>query len=337
MNKISSGTILTARTLNRRQVLCWGASTAIGYPAVLRAQTSYPDKVVKIVVPSAPGGSLDAIARLVAEGLSGIWRQSVYIENRPGANFSIGATYVARAVPDGHTLLYCHDGVMAKNPALYANLTYNPLTDLMAVGKVTEGAAYMLVRSELPYKTFSEFLDAIRKQPEKFNHAAGGPAATFISEYFKSVAKVQYTEVPYKGSGPAIMAVAAGECDFTFGDFGSALTMLSTNRLRILASAAPARSKAEPDVPTIGEFFPTFEVVSWSGLVAPAKTPRAIIDKINADLELVAASPAAQKKMQSLGAEFSSASSPDDLQGRIRNDLEKWTALVKSLNMAINE
>jgi len=219
-----------------------------------------------------------------------------------------------------------------QNPALYPNLPYNPLTELTPVARVVTLPPIMYVRSNLPSATLGEFLQAMRAEPGKFNHAAGGPSATFISELLKFMSKVQYTDVPYKGAALAMTAVAAGECDFTFADPGSAAGLLGTGRIRALAAGSPTRLKQQPDLPTVAESVPGFDVLSWSGLIVPAKTPPEIIQKINASLRTIAGMPEARKQVEMIGLELEISSS-EEIDTKIRNDIQKWSRLVKERNI----
>lgn len=316
------------RDISRRVALVAIASLASQAASALAQASDFPAKVVHIVVPSSPGGSLDAVARVVGQKLSEIWRQPVIIDNKPGANFAIGASFVARAPADGYTLLYAHDGPMAMNPVLYQKLSYDPQKELTPIGRVVELPIVLYVNKSSPCKSFGEFMQALRAAPGKFNHANGGTATMMSSELFKSVAGVQYAEVPFKGGGPAVTAVAAGEADFTFADPGSAAAMLQGNRIRALATASPKRLPSQPRLPSITETVPGYATVSWSGLHAPAGTPAAVIRKINADLLRVLAQPETKARLEGLGVEVD-PSSPEELAAVIRSDTAKWAKLVK--------
>ena len=322
-----------AQEIRRRTLLQAAAmSASLAVPGVYAQSKGYPDKMVRIVVPSAPGGSLDLMARMMAQKLGERWNQTVVVENRPGANFAVGTSYVAKSAPDGYTLLYCHDGVMAKNPALYPNLSYNPLTELTPVICVVELYTLLYVRSNLPHDNLDSFLRALRAQPNKLNHAVGGPSGSFISGLFKSLAGVEYIDVPYKGAGPSMVALATGECDFTFADPGSAASILSSGRIRPLAVGSPKRLRLFPNLPALAEAVPEFDLSSWSGLIAPANTPDAVIRKINADVRVILAAESVKAQVEMLGLEVN-PSSPEELATRIRNDIRKWSKLVKERNL----
>ena len=319
-----------------RRALVWsaGLTSLARLPHALAQVAAYPSKTVKIVVPSSPGGSLDAVSRVIALKLGELWRQSVVVENKPGANFAIGASFVAKSPADGYTLLYAHDGVMAMNPVLYPKLSYDPLTELTPVGRVVDLPYVMYVSKSLQYRTLADFLQAMKASPGKFNHASGGTATMITSELFKAVTGLQYTDVPYKGGGPAVLAVAAGEADFTFADPGSAAPLLQTDRIRGFATASPNRLRLQPNLPSISETVPAFAVTSWSGLHAPAGTPPAIIQKINADMRTIMAQQDVRQRIDALGIEIN-PSTPEELAVQIRNDFQKWGKLVKDKNIVV--
>lgn len=311
-----------------------GAAVLAPWIGAFAQGAAFPNKPVRIVVPSAPGGSLDAVCRIVALKLSDLWKQPVIVDNKPGGNFAIGASFVAKAPSDGHTLLYAHDGVMAMNPVLYPKLSYDPQTELTPVARVVNLPSVIYTSKTLPYKTIAELLQAMRASPGKLNHASGGPAATMFSELFKAMSNVQYTEIPYKGAGPAVLAVASGEADFTFADPGSATALLQADRISALATANPRRLRSQPDLPAIAETVPSFSVASWSGLHAPAGTPPAIIRKINADVLAVLATADVKQRIDALGLEVN-PSSPEELALQIRGDMQKWAKLVKDKNIVM--
>ena len=302
--------------------------------SALAQPQAYPSKPVRIIVPSSPGGSLDVVARIIALKLGEVWKQSVIVENKPRANFAIGASYVAKSPPDGYTLLYAHDGAMAMNPVLYPKLSYDPVTELTAVGRVVDLSLVLYAGKSVPFKTIGEFVQAVRANPGKYNHASGGTATMMSSELFKAIANVEYADVPYKGGGPAVLAVAAGEADFTFADPGSAAALLQTERIRPLATASAKRLRTHPNLPTFAEVVPAYNSASWSGLHAPAGTPPAIVHKINADLKTVLAMPDVRTRLDELGVEVN-YSTAEELNLQIRADIQKWAKLVKEKNIAV--
>jgi tripartite-type tricarboxylate transporter receptor subunit TctC len=321
--------------ISRRSLMLGAATAALGTVTNVWAQgNAYPNKPVKIVVPSSPGGSLDAVARIIALKLADIWKQPVVIDNKPGANFAIGSSFVAKSPADGYTLLYAHDGAMSINPVLYPKLSYDPLTELTPIGRVVDLPLVVYVGKTVPFKTVGEFMQALRANPGKFNHASGGTATLMPSELFKAVSGVFYTDIPYKGGGPAVLAVAAGEADFTFADPGSASALLQTERIRGLATASPKRLASQPNLPSLSETVPEYATASWSGLHAPAETPAAIIQKINSDMRLALAMPDVKARIEGLGLEVNPSSS-EELARQIRADIQKWAKLVKEKNIVV--
>jgi tripartite-type tricarboxylate transporter receptor subunit TctC len=303
------------------------ALTACSFP-VFAQSNNYPSKPVRIVVPSSPGGSLDTVARLIGVKLGEIWGQPVIVENKAGGEFAVGATYVARSPADGYTLLYAHDALLAINPALNEKLAYDPLKDFTPVGRVVDLPLVLYVRRDLPQATVPALLQALRAEPDKFNHASGGSSTFMSSQLFKAVAEVKYTDVPYKGASPAITAVASGEADFAFADTGSANALLQAGRIRAMATAGPRRLKSQPTLPAIAETLPGFSNASWSGLHAPAGTPTPVLQKISTDLRTVLAMPDVLSRLQDLGLEVN-YSTPQELSQQIQADAKKWMKLAK--------
>lgn len=310
------------------------ALVALGPNAAFSQELAYPSRTVRIIVPSSPGGSLDAVARVIADRLSAAWKQSVVVENKPGANFAIGASYVAKAPADGYTLLYAHDGVMAMNPVLYPKLSYDPIRDLTPIGRVVDLPLVLYINRNRQFRSVSEFVETLRSAPGKFNHASGGTATMLTSELFKTVAGVQYADIPYKGGGPAVAAVAAGDADFTFADPGSATAMLQSERIYALATASPKRLRLQPKLPSISEAIPDYATASWSGLHAPVGTPATLIQKLNADLRRILGEAGVKARLDAFGVEVN-PSSPGELDSQIRADLANWARLVKEKNIQV--
>jgi tripartite-type tricarboxylate transporter receptor subunit TctC len=333
---MKQSTYTPALGITRRRALAASlALTGVVGETAFGQDLAYPTRTVRIIVPSSPGGSLDAVARVIAERLSAVWKQPVIVENKAGANFAIGTSYVTKAPADGYTLLYAHDGVMAMNPVLYPKLSYDPIKELTPIGRVVDLPLVLYVNRDRQFRNVAEFVQALRAAPGKFNHASGGTATMLTSELFKSVAGVQYADVPYKGGGPAVTAVAAGDADFTFADPGSAAAMLQGERIYALATASPKRLRLQPKLPSIAETIPGYGTASWSGLHAPAGTPTAVIQRISVDLRRILAEPGVRTWLDAFGVEVH-PSSPEELESQIRADLAKWARLVKEKNIQVS-
>ncbi|MBO9641968.1 MAG: tripartite tricarboxylate transporter substrate binding protein [Pseudacidovorax sp.] len=292
----------------RRRWLAVAAATALGTAALTPTvwAQSYPSKPITLVVGFAPGGSGDILARLMGDALGKALGQTVVVDNRPGAGATIATSYVATAPADGHTLLFVTSGFPGST-SLYPKLNYDTVKTFAPVAKVGASPVVVVVPAASPFKDFRAVLDAARKSPGKLNYAAGGGGATTTSlaaEFLKSDAKVDMQMIPYKGSGPALTALLAGEVDLGFDIPSSALPHIQTGKLRALAVTTAKRSAVLPEVPTVAELaLPGFEVTGWFGILAPAATPPAIVDRLNREVNAALAQPAVQQRLQALGVE----------------------------------
>lgn len=303
-------------------------AAAAALPVSAAAQ-AYPSRTVHIIVPSSPGGGLDVVARLVAAQLAKIWGQSVVVENRPGASMIIGITAAARATPDGYTLLVVHDGPMAMNPVIYAKLPYDPQRDFVPVSNLVTNPYAIIVTPSLGINTVAELLAYARANPGKLNHASGGPNTIMALELFNSLADVRITSVLYKGLGPAITSVMAGETHLSIPDTGSANAAIRSGKVKILAVTTLERVKIFPNVPTVSESgVPGYENSIWTGLFAPAGAPDEIVAKISKDVHQVLAEPDVRDRLATMYMEPAGWTG-EALAHRMRADRDKWARLVK--------
>ena len=260
-----------------------GVATAavalLGSPAPARAQASpdhgYPERTVRIIVPTAAGGSIDTTARLVAAALAERWGKPVVIENRPGAAMIIGAEAAAKSPPDGYTLLVAHDGTMAMNPVVYPSLAYHSQRDFEPLALLTSIAEVVLVNEAVPVKSIRELIAFAKANPGKLNHASGGTATLLALELFKAMAEVDITNIPFRGGAPAVTGVMSGETQVIFADLATAHAGMQSGKLRTLAVTTLKRVPRLPDVPTIDESgVPGYDVATWIGAFAPAARRR---------------------------------------------------------------
>jgi tripartite-type tricarboxylate transporter receptor subunit TctC len=297
-------------------------------PQVATAQ-AYPSKQVRLVVPAAPGGGLDSAARILSTYLSETWNQKVLVENRPGANSILGAEIAAKSAPDGYTLLIAPSGALTINPLVYPNLPYNPQRDLVPVSLISATSFMLLVNNDVPAATVPEFLAHLRANPGKLNHASNSASTIISSELLKSLAKVDFVDINYKGGGPATVSTMAGETQFCLVDTGSAAAAMKSGRVRALALTAPKRSRLHPDIPTLAEAgVPGYERSSWMVILAPAGTPPEIVARINTGLKQVLSQPKVIASMEGLGLDVV-ASSPEEAVRVLRNDAEQIARVVK--------
>src|SRR5690242_10886670 len=268
------------------------------------AAADYPTKPIRLVVPFPPGGTTDILARAVAQKLAETWNQQVIVDNRSGAGGNIGADLVAKAAPDGYTLVMGTVGTHAINPNLYGKMPYDHVKDFAPVILVAGVPNVLVVNPSVPAKTVQEFIAYAKANPGKLNFASSGSGTSIhlSGELFKVMTGVQMTHVPYKGSAPALTDLVGGQVQLMFDNLPSSLAFIKAGKLRALAVTSKTRAAALPDVPTIADFVPGFEASSWFGLLAPAGTPPAVIAKINGEVAKWLATPEAREKLTAQGA-----------------------------------
>ena len=317
----------------KRTLLAFLALTALIAPSV--AQTKYPDHTVRIIVPTAAGGSIDATARIVAEKLSAKWGQPVIIENKPGAGMRIGADYAAKSAPDGYTFLVAHDGTMAMNPVAYPDLPYNPQKDFVPLGMLSSIPEVIMVNANFPAKTLQELIDYAKKNPGKLNHATGGTATMLALELFKAMAGVEIANVSYRGGLPAVTGLMGGDVEVCIADIATASAGLQSDKVRPLAITTLKRVKQFPDLPTADEAgVKGYDVATWVGAFAPAGTPKEIVAKIEAGLKDALSAPDVRTKLEAIGMEIRSGTG-EEMRIVLAEDTSKWAKLVKEQNIKI--
>jgi tripartite-type tricarboxylate transporter receptor subunit TctC len=302
------------------------AALAAGAPAAM----AYPDKTITIVVPTAAGGGNDAMARTIAQKLGPLLGQTVIVDNRAGANGAIASEFVARAAPDGHTLMFGYIATHAMNPALQ-KLRYDPVADFAPIGLVGYSPTLMVATSTVPVKDVRDLVAQLKAKPDKYTYASAGngTAPHYAAELFKLNAGVVMLGAPYKGSAPAISDTIGGQTQFMFPSLYTALPHVKSGKLRALAVAGPKRSALLPDVPTLKEAgVDGVEVQQWYGFFAPAKTPKAIVDQINKALNQVLADKEIVKRMEEHGADVET-STPEQLGALVKTELAKWKGVVQ--------
>jgi tripartite-type tricarboxylate transporter receptor subunit TctC len=302
------------------------------------AQDDYPNRPVRIIVPFAPGGSTDVVARILADRLGTELKQSFIVENKPGAGGNIGADAVAKASPDGYMLLMGTTGVLAINKYLYKNMSFDPDRDLAPVSYTSLITNILVVNPQVPARTVGELIALAKSDPGKLTFASSGAgSSTHLSaELFKSMAGVDILHVPYKGSSQAITDVIAGQVTMLFDNAPSSIPFIEQGRLRAVAVTSTKRLPNLPDVPTIDEAgVKGYESLSWSGIVAPAATPRRVIDKLNAAIEKILRDPDVRQRFASLGVE-PVGGPPEAFSRHIRAEAEKWGRVVKTANITLN-
>ncbi|HET7864041.1 MAG TPA: 4-oxalomesaconate tautomerase [Burkholderiaceae bacterium] len=303
-------------------------------PALAQGPAAYPSKTITIVVPTAAGGGNDAMARTIAQKLGPMLGQTVIIDNRAGANGSIASEFVARAAPDGHTLMLGYIATHSMNPALQ-KLRYDPIKDFEPIGLVGYSPTLMVTNTVTPVKDVKDLISQLKTKPDRYTYASAGngTAPHFAAELFKLNAGVLMVGVPYKGAAPAVTDTIGGQTQFMFPSLFTAYPFIKTGRLRALAVAGPKRVASLPDVPTLKEAgVDGVDVTQWYGIFAPAKTPRPIVDKLNKALNEVLADKEIVKRIEDHGADVET-STPDQFATLVKNELVKWKGVVQQAKL----
>ncbi|MFM9974210.1 MAG: Bug family tripartite tricarboxylate transporter substrate binding protein [Beijerinckiaceae bacterium] len=311
-----------------RRALCAGIIAA---PGIVRAQAGWPSQVIKFVVPFTPGGSTDLLARVIGQKLEPVIRQSIIIENRPGAGGSIAAGAVARSEADGHTFLMGHIGTLAFNPSLYPSLPYDPQRDFAPVALVASVPNILTVNPDLPVKSFVEFIAYAKANPGKLNFGSGGvgSAAHVAGAYLGFAAGYEAVHIPYRGTGPMINDLVGGAIQFTLTGGPAVLPLAAGGKLRTLAVSSLSRAPFAPQLPTIAESgLPAFDAVQWYGLVAPRQTPQAIIRRMNTEINALMDSPDIVKNLQNDGA-IAIKTTPEAFATHIASEITIWRDVIR--------
>jgi tripartite-type tricarboxylate transporter receptor subunit TctC len=297
----------------------------------------YPTRPITIVVPFPPGGGVDVLARVVGERLAAAMKTQVIVDNRGGAGGTLGTRSVAKAEPDGHTLLLGHTGTMSINPTLYANPGYDPRKDFAPIGLIASMQVALIAHPSFPPRTVAEFIAHAKKESGKVNigTSAIGTGSYLCAELFKSMAELNVTLVPYRGTAALMNDLLGGHVPIAFGVLPPALGNLQAGKLRALAVSGSKRFSQLPDVPTIAESgLPGFEAVLRYGLLAPAGTPQPIIARLNKELRALVSSDEVKKRIHAEGGD-PLTSSPEEYAADIDREERKWAALIKQLNLKV--
>jgi tripartite-type tricarboxylate transporter receptor subunit TctC len=301
-----------------------------GYSVRVAAQ-AYPSQNILLVVPFTPGGSTDILARLLGQRLEGALKYPVIVESRPGAGGSVGVGSVARAAADGHTLVMGHIGTFAVNPALYPKLPYDPVKSFEPVSGIANVHNMLVVHPDVPAKTLQELIDYAKQNPGKLNYASGGigSAAHIAMVALADRAGITMTHVPYRGTAPAVTDLLGGRVQLTFTGAPNLLQHVEAGTMRALAVSGASRLKGAPNVPTVAESgFPGFEASQWYGILVPAGTPKAIVDRLNTEIRTAMAAPEIAERLSLEGAEVST-NTPAEFRDHIGKEMVRWGDLVK--------
>jgi len=297
------------------------------------AQT-YPTKAVRLVVPFLAGGSTDIVGRTIAQKLSEMWGQQAFVDNRPGGGTTIGTDMAAKAAPDGYTLLVT-PAPFTINPSLLAKLPYDALTDFAPITLINTTPLVMVVHPGVPAKNVKELIALAKAKPGQLNFGSSGTGGSnhLAGELFNAMAGVKMVHIPYKGNAGALTDIVGGHLDVVYNGVTSAIALIKGGKLRVLAVTSLQRTPALPDVPTLNESgLKGFEAVAWNGLTAPAKTPRDVIMKINADVLKVISSPELRERLKAEGSD-PVGNSPEQFATFLRDEIAKWAKVIKFANV----
>jgi tripartite-type tricarboxylate transporter receptor subunit TctC len=323
--------------MNRRDVLALLGGAVAALPQRATAQTAAPDwpqRAVRIIVPYVPGGGTDAVARIVAAGLSNSAGYQVVVENRGGGSTNIGTADVARAAPDGYTVLFGSPAFVI-NRFLFATLGYDSFTDFAPVTLIAVFPDIMVVPNSSPAKSVAEFIAYVKSNGGKATFASPGNGSSphLAGELFKRHAGIEMTHIPYRGAGPALTDVIAGRVDVIFNTIGSTLSLVRAGQLRALAVTSAKRFPAAPDLPTVAEAgLPGFDVTGWYAFCVPAQTPTDIVHKLHADVVAVLAEQDTREKLEQLGLAVI-GSTPEELARHLKAETELWGPVIKAANI----
>ncbi len=304
----------------------------IGGAAAQSGAQSFPAKTVRIVVPQAPGGASDALARVIAQRLTERWKQQVIVENRPGAGGNIGTDSVAKAPADGYTLLLGYVGTHAINVSLYTSLGWDPVKDFTPVATLATVPFALVVNPQLPVSTVADFINLAKAKPRELTFASAGNGSVnhLLGEMFNMAAGVNLVHVPYKGAAPALTDLIGGQVQATFTSLPSVAQHMRSGAVRALAVTSARRSESFPQLPTLVESgIPGFDVNPWFGLLAPAGTPRDIVERIHGDVNALLAAKEVKERFAASGAD-AYVTSVDQFATLLRADIQKWAAAVKA-------
>lgn len=323
--------------LTRREALSGLGGILAICAAPSMAQADYPNRTIKLVVPYPAGGTTDLLGRMVAGRIKSGLKATVIVENKPGAGTTVGAEQVARSAPDGYTLLMATSTTLAINKSLYKKLPYDPAKDFAPIALVAAVPFALVVNPSLPVKTLAEFIAYAKAHPGlAYGSAGNGSPHHLGAEMLKAAAGIDIRHVPYRGSVPAMLDVIAGHIPFMVMDLQPALPQIRDGKLRVLGVTTLKRVGVAPDIPTLAESgLPGFELVAWQGVVAPAGTPRPIVDRLAREIDMLLADPATQGHLATLALEPLPGSTPDRFAAYINSEIDRWAVIVKKSGATI--
>ena len=319
--------IITMKTQSRLVAGC-----ALALCCSLANAQGYPSKPIRIIVPVATGGATDIVTRAIAQKLTSAWSQQVLVDNRPGGGSNVGFEAAARSPADGYTLLMAQPAFTV-NVSLYKKLAYDPMRDFTAITLAATGANVLVVHPSVPAYSLQDFIALAKRKPGQLNYASSGNGTTphLSGELFNSMAGVKIVHIPYKGAGASVADLLGGHVDLAFVSLSSVVPQLKANRLRALAITSAKRSALMPELPTFAEAgLNGFEVTGWYGLLAPAGTPREIVNRLNAEVTRALATDEMIQALGTFGLEHVAPNSPEEFTAFLQSEISKWAKVVKA-------
>ena len=306
------------------------------FSAAAFAADAYPVRPVRIIVPFAPGGATDIVARLVAQKLTETWGQTLVVDNRAGAGGNIGGDIAAKANPDGYTLFMTSGSIVTANQHMYAKMPFSPEKDLVAVTNVASGPQVIVVHPSAPAKNLKEFIAQAKAKPKSMTYGSAGVGTQthLAAENFIYTAGIDVTHVPYKGEGPAVSDLVGGQIQFVTPNLSAAIAFVNTGKLRALGVTSKERAAQLPSVPAIAETLPGFENLGWFGFMVPTGTPKAVVAKVHADTVKVLANPDLRKRFNDIGM-VAVGNSPQDFARDIKTESARWEKIIKERNLQV--
>ncbi|MGQ0509110.1 MAG: tripartite tricarboxylate transporter substrate binding protein [Betaproteobacteria bacterium] len=323
-------------TTNTRRLASFLACAAVAFAGAASAQ-QYPTKPIRIINPWTPAGPAELLARTIGTKLQESLGQTVLIESRPGANGTIGASFVAKSAPDGYTILFSHVGPMAIHPAVAPSMPYDTVKDFEPITQVAAGALVLLVRNDIPAKSVAELVTHAKANAGKLSCGSVGPASTthFACEMLNMMGGISTIHVPYKGSAPVVTDMLGGQISISFLNIAGVMPQLKANQLRPIAVTTLKRSAVLPEVPTMHEIMPGFEVNSWYGMMAPAGTPKAIVQLLARETAKALKAPDVNERLRAAGLD-PVGNTPEEHAAQIKGDLERWARVAKTAKIRID-
>jgi tripartite-type tricarboxylate transporter receptor subunit TctC len=319
----------------RKSLACIFSLFVLAFATIASAET-YPTRAITLIVPFAPGGPADVLGRLIGQKMSEDLGQQVIVDNRPGANTIIGAQFVAKSRPDGYTLLLAIDGTLVMNPFLYSKLSYDPFKDFEPIAQVAEVPSVLEANIKVPANSVKELIELAKAQPDKLNVGVSTPTSQVTASLFNMMAGINLTQVPYKGGTTQITGILAGDIELGMESANVAIPLWRDNKIKILGLTGGKRLSMAPEIPTVSETLPGFDLGIWQSVVAPAGTPKEIMARLYASLAKVMANGDVRKKLLAVGIEPTISKSPQEFAAFVKAQAATREKVIKAVGMKLD-